>query len=53
MNNSGWNMYVFRNGRRTVSGSELISSLIGALHRWRGESEHTEDCVLDALIAAG
>ena len=31
----GWNMYVFRDGKRTVSGAELISSLTRALRRWQ------------------
>jgi len=54
MSNSAWNMYVFRDGKRTVSGDELISSLNGALRRWRSAPEHdAEDCVLAALIAAG
>ncbi len=54
MNNSGWNMYVFRDGRRTVSGAELLSSLNDALHRWQSAPEHAaEDRVLAALIAAG
>jgi hypothetical protein len=54
MNNSGWNMYVFRNGRRTISGAVLISSLISALRRWRSQSESdSEDCAVEALIAAG
>jgi hypothetical protein len=54
MNNSGWDMYVFRDGRRAVTGSELISSLIGALSRCPSASGRTfEDCALAALIAAG
>jgi hypothetical protein len=54
MNNSGWNMYVFRDGKRTVNGSELISGLVNALRRWLCSSEHeSEDCALGALIAAG
>ncbi len=54
MNNSGWNMYVFRDGRRTVSGPELLASLNDALRRWHVAPEHvTEDRVLAALIAAG
>jgi hypothetical protein len=47
-------MYVFRDGRRTVGGAELVSSLTSALCRWRSTPEHTsEDCALQALIAAG
>jgi hypothetical protein len=54
MNDPGWNMYVFRDGRRTVSGAELVASLSGALCRWRNAQENaSEDCVLAALIAAG
>jgi hypothetical protein len=54
MSDSAWNMYVFRDGRRTVSGAELVSLLHGALHRWRSAPEHAaEDRVLAALIAAG
>jgi len=47
-------MYVFRDGRRTVTGSELVSSLTGAVGRWRFAQEHeAEDLGLAALIAAG
>ena len=54
MNNSGWNAYVFRDGRQTVSGAELLSSLAGALKRWWGAPEqNAEDCALASLIAAG
>ncbi len=54
MNNSAWNMYVFRDGRRTVSGAELVSSLNDALCCWRSAPEHSaSDRVLAALIAAG
>jgi hypothetical protein len=54
MNNSGWNMYVFRDGRRTVSGSELLSSLTAALGCWRNAPEdNAGDCALQSLIAAG
>ncbi len=58
MNNSAWNMYVFRDGKRTVSGAELISSLTRALRRWQstpqGAPGHAAgDGVLAALIAAG
>jgi hypothetical protein len=54
MNNPGWNMYVFREGRRTASGAELISRLRGALRRWRGApAQDSEDSLLAALIAAG
>jgi hypothetical protein len=54
MNNSGWNMYVFRNGKQSVSGSEMTSSLTQALLHWRSAPrEQSEDSVLAALIAAG
>ena len=57
MNNSGWNAYVFRDGRHTVSGPALIASLSGALRRWRSvpgaPGQSAEDCALAALIAAG
>jgi hypothetical protein len=54
MSNSGWDMYVFRDGRRTVSGAELIASLASALGRWQMAPERrTEDFALLALIAAG
>lgn len=54
MSNSGWNMYVFRDGRRMVSGAELLASLSGALCRWgMAPRGRTEDLALLALIAAG
>jgi len=54
MDDSAWNVYVFRDGRRTVSGTELISCLRGALCRLRSTPKHAwQDCVLAALIAAG
>ncbi len=54
MNESAWNMYVFRNGRHAVSGAELVSSLADALSRWLRAPEHArQDCVVAALIAAG
>jgi hypothetical protein len=54
MSNSAWNMYVFRDGKRTVSGPELVSALHDALCRWQGAPERAvEDHALAALIAAG
>ena len=54
MSNSGWNMYVFRDGRRMVSGTELLASLSGALCRWgMAPRGRTEDLALLALVAAG
>ena len=47
-------MYVFRDGRRTVSGAELLSSLTSALCRWQFAPQSSkEDLALMALIAAG
>jgi hypothetical protein len=55
MKNSGWDMYVFRDGRHPVTGLELSASLLGALCRCcRSASERTSgDEALEALIAAG
>jgi hypothetical protein len=47
-------MYVFRDGRRSVSGAELIASLSTALCRWRmAPAGRSEDLALMALVAAG
>jgi hypothetical protein len=54
MNDAAWNMYVFRDGRRSVGGVELVLRLSGALARWSSAPEWScEDCLLTALIAAG
>jgi len=54
MSGSGWDMYVFRDGRRTVTGSELVSTLADAVSRWSEAQEHeATDSGLAALIAAG
>ncbi len=54
MSGSGWNMYVFRDGRRMVNGSELISSVASAVNCWReGREQNSDDLGLAALIAAG
>ena len=54
MNDTGWSAYVFRDGKHTVSGPGLVSSLSGALRRWRNAPERRqEDCAVAALIAAG
>ena len=54
MNDPAWNMYVFRDGRCTVSGAELISRLKDALLRvCNASAQDSEDCLLAALIAAG
>jgi hypothetical protein len=51
MNDSGWNMYVFRDGRRTVRGTYLKAEL---QHRLRDLcAPPGEDQLLAALIAAG
>ena len=45
---------MFRDGRRMVSGAELIASLTNAVCRWQLAPEHrTGDIALLALIAAG
>lgn len=47
-------MYVFRDGRRTVGGAELISSVDTPLRHWQNSLEHkSEDCALQSLIATG
>ena len=54
ISNPGGNMYVFRDGRRSVGGAELTLGLKGALLRWRAATgQDSEDCLLAALIAAG
>ena len=53
MDNSGWNMYVFRDGRRIVSGQRLVSELNASLEALADEGRPTRDRVLDALITAG
>jgi hypothetical protein len=51
MENSGWNMYVFRDGRRTVSGESVRATLLDALREFRNQSN--EDNCVAALIASG
>jgi hypothetical protein len=47
-------MYVFRDGRRSVSGSELLAALRRELQRWQSSSAaEREDRALSALVAAG
>jgi len=47
-------MYIFRDGRRTASGRELVASLCSALCRWQLAAEQSaEDLAVLALIAAG
>jgi len=54
MSDSGWSMYIFRDGRRTASGRELVASLCSALCRWQLAAEQSaEDLAVLALIAAG
>lgn len=51
MDNSGWNMYVFRDGRKTVEGTCIRERLVRAVEKFaRGPSE---DACIGALIAAG
>src|SRR5512140_1366937 len=51
MNDSGWNMYVFREGRKNVRGVELTTEL----GRWLDKMSTCpgDDAGLGALIAAG
>jgi len=51
MDNSGWNMYVFRDGRKIVAGESVRDRLLQSLSRYAANP--TEDNCLAALIAAG
>lgn len=51
MDNSGWNMYVFRGGRKTVAGESVRARVVDALRRY--EESRSDDACLAALIAAG
>ena len=51
MDNSGWNMYVFRDGRKTVSGDTVRDRLLQSISRYA--TSPSEDSSLAALIAAG
>jgi hypothetical protein len=53
MANSGWNMYVFRDGRRILPGQRLVWQLEAALRALSRENCPAQDHILDALIAAG
>jgi hypothetical protein len=53
MDSSGWNMYVFRDGRRIVSGERLVFELRTRLGALAAEPCPPRDRILDALIAAG
>jgi hypothetical protein len=53
MDNSGWNMYVFRDGRRNVPGQRLVSVLRESLAALERGPSPSRDGLLDALIAAG
>jgi len=53
MDNSGWNMYVFRDGRRIVPGQRLVSELRAALAALERGPSLSPDRLLDALVAAG
>lgn len=51
---SGWNMYVFRDGKRAISGVELLDELQRSLRCWQECSpDIAEDNALAALVAAG
>jgi hypothetical protein len=51
MDNSGWNMYVFRDGRKIVAGESVRRTLLDALRAFL--ENPTEDTRVTALIAAG
>jgi hypothetical protein len=51
MDNSGWNMYVFRDGRKSVSGESVRGRLLQSVQRYADTP--TDDNCLAALIAAG
>jgi hypothetical protein len=53
MDNSGWNMYVFRDGRRIVPGQRLVAELREALAALEPGPRLSTDRLLDALVAAG
>ena len=53
MENSGWNMYVFRDGRRIVPGQRLVSELRDSLAALEQGRCLSQDRLLDALVAAG
>jgi hypothetical protein len=50
MDNSGWNMYVFRDGRRILPGQRLTDAVIGSL---TALNFCDEECALATLIATG
>ena len=50
MDNSGWNMYVFRDGRRFLPGQRLIDAVISTLTALNFSDEES---ALAALVAAG
>ena len=51
MDNSGWNMYVFRDGRKTIAGTCIGERLTSAVEKFA--SHPSEDSCIAALIAAG
>lgn len=54
MSDSAWKMYVFRDGKDEIAGTELLVRLRDGLCRARSASEaESEDHLLAALIAAG
>lgn len=51
MDTSGWNMYVFRDGRRILRGCDLVRSLRDAIET--AESAPSVESIIAALLAAG
>jgi hypothetical protein len=51
MANSGWNMYVFREGRKTLPAETLRNRLLNSISRY--SETPSEDACIAALIAAG
>ncbi len=49
---SGWNMYVFRNGRTEKNGAELVKNLANFVRRVN-ETHGSQNELLDALLRAG
>jgi hypothetical protein len=50
---SAWNMYIFRDGKTVVRGSELVSHLSGALARHDAQNTSTATELMDLLLRAG
>src|SRR3954470_9293155 len=51
MDTSGWNMYVFRDGRRFLRGCDLVRSLRDAIEA--AESVPSKENTIAALVIAG